>query len=309
MNTFLSVQNGHISGGTPAQQVLMRVLWGASYGFVPLKFRGFWRLTRLVQRVTGVSERQWLELPNGLRVSVDMADPYWNRLISPHFSYEPELHALLAKLQDVPFAFIDCGANMGYWSCTLASGMYGAHKVFSIEPLSDNMALLKQHLAANGLDAHCYHNAVTEHSGKVVNLYKPGGHASVSLNDESGSDATAEQVTTMMLDDVLPDLPKECEHVFVKLDVEGHEVEALKGAHALLKKNPLIFYEDHGKDTDSIVSAYVLKELGYKVMYMSDDGALQAMQSLSDIQKLKTDTMKGYNFAAFAEGSVWEGCL
>lgn len=306
MASYLTAKTGRVDGGSIAEKFTMLKLWCISWCFVPLAFRGFWRVSRTVQAITKVKGRQWVVLPSGLRLSIDLADPYWNRLISPRFAYEPELHSLLEKLRDKPFHFIDCGANMGYWSCMLASGLYGEHHVSSIEPLNENMKLLKEHLDANQAQATCYHNAVTETSGETLNLYKPGGHASVSLNAVEQDAEAAQQVTTITLDDVYSALPDTTTPIFVKLDVEGHEVEALKGATALLQANPLIFYEDHGQDKESVVSQYVLETLGYKVIHITDVGEMLTMDNVADVNALKSDITKGYNFAAFDPESHWK---
>ena len=302
MAAEINVKNGSIEGGSPRERLLLKLLWWVSGCFVPLKFRGFWRVSRIFTSLFKVTDRQWVRLSNGLRFSIDLNDPYWNRLISPAFHYEPELHHLLARLTEEELIFIDCGANMGYWSTHLASSIYGSRKTYSVEPLSSNFSLLQNHIEKNDLKATLYHNAISQRVGESVTLYKPGGHASVSLiNSAESDDVPSETVETITLDSLLGDLPEEPSNILLKLDVEGVEIQALKGGSELLKRHPLIFYEDHGVDKESPISRYVLEELGLQVIHITDDGEWLPMPSVDTINMLKTDPTKGYNFLGFSK--------
>ncbi len=55
------------------------------------------------------------------------------------------------------------------------------------------------------------------------------------------------------------------DRVVIKLDIEGAEIQALKGASDILMHEPLIIYEDHGKDRNSTISRYISEELGYEI--------------------------------------------
>ncbi len=43
-------------------------------------------------------------------------DYYWNRLLDAGWHYEPEIDSVLRKFANLPFVFIDLGANFGFWS-------------------------------------------------------------------------------------------------------------------------------------------------------------------------------------------------
>lgn len=305
MSASLTVSNGAVRGGNRAERLTLKLLWLFSWLLAPIRFRGLWRICRIVCHLTGVRKRQWVLLPSGLRFSIDPGDPYWNRLISPRHHYEPELDWLLDRLRRHDYCFIDCGANFGYWSCHAASGIYGGKAVYAIEPLQENFNLLEQHLAANDLAAHCYHNALCEHSGKSVSLYKPGGNASVSIVSTRPDSPHQEQVESLTLDSLMADLPPAPTEIVIKLDVEEAEIPTLKGAEALLKRQPLIVYEDHGQDDTSRVSEFILRELDYAVYYVEEDGTTQAVQDMTAVRRIKQRKDKGYNFFAFAKGSHW----
>ncbi|MDG1286995.1 MAG: FkbM family methyltransferase [Rickettsiales bacterium] len=303
MATILHTSCAKTHGGSFNERLAMKLLWLASWLFVPIAFRGFWRVTRPILTLFGVKSRQWVQLKSGLRLSVDMADPYWNRLISPCFDYEPELDYLLSKLNDYDYHFIDCGANMGFWSCMVASAKYGAKPVISVEPLQDNFKLLASHVKENNLQAALHQNAVSQKAGEELTLYKPGGHASVSLVVGAEVEgAHKEQVTTVTIDSITEEARKNQANFVLKLDVEGVEVEALKGAGEFLKTNPIIFYEDHAEDSTSKVTDYILNDLGCIVYHITDDHKVLPVETVEQANKLKTDSTRGYNFMAFKLG-------
>lgn len=304
MSTIIHTCNAKTEGGQWNERLAMKILWLLAWGFVPLQYRGYWRVTRPLLALLGVKDRQWICLRSGLRFSVDMKDPYWNRLISPCFHYEPELEYLLGKVKDQDFCFIDCGANMGYWSCSVASPLYGSKPVVSVEPLKNNFELLSRHVQTNHLQAALHHNAIAREAGQALTLYQPGGHASVSLVAGAGaSSAHTEEVTTVTIDGITETLRRTHSHFLLKLDVEGVEIEALKGAGEFLKTNPVIFYEDHAEDAESKVTDYILNELGCTVYHITDDHRVLPVTSVAEANALKIDKTRGYNFMAFKPGN------
>lgn len=301
MATTLHIKNGKTVDGTLNEQIAMKLLWLVSFFFIALKYRGFWRICRPVLKVLAVKERQWLVLKSGLIFSVDVGDSYWNRLISPQFEYEPELHYILNRLKGEDFTFIDCGANMGYWSCFAASQKYGQKPTIAVEPLEENFELVKLHAQANGLKINQNHKAIWGRVGETLPLYKPAGHASVSLLSRSKSAASPQEiVTTTSLDELIKDIPNNRQNFLLKLDVEGVEIEALQGGVEFLKTNPVIFYEDHAEDASSKVTDYMLNELGYIVHLVTESKKLVPIKTAQEATDLKVNLIRGYNFIAFS---------
>ncbi len=61
---------------------------------------------------------------------------------------------------------------------------------------------------------------------------------------------------------------------FIKIDVEGHEIEVLKGARATLERNkPVMVIEVYGRsDKDDRLD--FIRSLGYDVTHISDEDYL-----------------------------------
>lgn len=300
MSVTIQVQDGKVVGSQFNEKLATRLCRYTSSLFAPVQFKGFWRITRIICKALNISQRQWVILPNGLKFSIDLADPYWNRMISPHFQYEPEMSHLLYAMKNMDYSFIDCGANIGYWSCLVASHEFGEKPVYSIEPLNDNYRLIRDHADRNQQHFHVFRNAISDENGQEVPLYKPGSHASVSIVSNDSNAKPEEVVKTITIDDIYKNSMGNAKNVFLKLDVEGVEIEALKGAtHLLEKVQPLIIYEDHSDDKDSTISDYVLNELNYEVFYIDEQLDRHKIDNVTQINAIKQIPNHGYNFIAF----------
>ena len=146
---------------------------------------------------------------------------------------EPELVELMARVLQPGDLMVDGGANAGLFTLVGAKYVGPTGKVIAVEPGENNIPKIK----GNIIVSNDQHIALVEQplwsSAKEVEfyLYQDSGHNSVG-----GSDMPDHQVKIMAttLDEVCGDLtPK-----LIKLDIEGSEVEALKGADKLLKRKP-----------------------------------------------------------------------
>ena len=94
-------------------------------------------------------------------------------------------------------------------------------------------------------------------------------------------------------------------HIIIKLDVEGEEINALKGAKNLLEKDVLLYYEDHGMDRECKVTRYVLEELGMCVFFCQSDGSFIQITRAEEAEKVKAKRSVGYNFFSCHSDSVF----
>ena len=103
---------------------------------------------------------------------------------------------------------------------------------------------------------------------------------------------------TITIDDLAESMVSGDELLIVKLDVEGMEIEALKGASRSLSRAAVVMYEDHGSDSESRVTRFVLEELGLKIFFWNSGRGFVAVEDLKAACDLKTRSNKGYNFFA-----------
>jgi FkbM family methyltransferase len=288
-----------LTGGSLAR-LAVKLIGTAGVATAPIHHRLYWRFCNLLAHpaLSLAETHAVVALAPDCRMKVFLSDPYWARLIAASYEYEPDFKRVLRELAQVEYTFIDCGANFGYWSILVSGEALGAHPTLAIEACRDNCEILRENCALNANRFAVLYRAISDRSGIPVRMESHGG-ASAHIQSGDARDATGPVVLTSTLDDVI------CRHfgewprrLVVKLDVEGQEINAFKGAHELLNREVLFYYEDHGKDRSSSVTRYVLEELGLTVLYCPPAGPLQAIGSVQTATKVKTRKTYGYNFLA-----------
>src|SRR6201991_112554 len=171
-------------------------------------------------------------------------DGYWSKLLNRSYNYEDELELLFRHSADVDYTLIDCGANYGYWSVLVSSRPFGAHKAIAIEPAGQNFPKLANNAAINGNRFETMKCAI----GAVRGTARLSGtkHEAFSI---AGDQADGEEVPVIALDNLLDDGKVAASGKFlIKLDVEGVEIEAMKGGKRLIEGDSVILCEEHGND-------------------------------------------------------------
>jgi len=151
--------------------------------------------------------------------------------------YERAETTLLTQLAARARIFVDVGANVGYHSLTLAQTEHHL-LVCSIEPASDTRARLLRNIELNSLQERItvVAAAVGDEPGAAL-LYRPDvtGNVGASLaNLHPDETSETESVVVRLLDDVVETFVGKERNVLMKMDVEGAEERALKGASQTL---------------------------------------------------------------------------
>jgi FkbM family methyltransferase len=177
----------------------------------------------------------------------------------------PTQNILEQRLQP-GMVFYDLGANIGLFSLVAARLVGPAGKVVSFEPDPETAARLRRNLERNGFA----HATVIE-----AGVWSSSGKQAFQAANESSPDhgvgkfeaategAGSTFVACVSLDDFIasgwppPDA--------IKCDVEGAEVEALRGAREILRSHrPWIVCEIHSASNGDAVQK-ILSEAGYRI--------------------------------------------
>ena len=141
-------------------------------------------------------------------------------------------------------AFLDIGAHIGWYSLALARNVPAGIRVVAFEPDTQNRELLRQNVELNGARAvTIVDRAVSDHAG-TERFYRyarknQGRHSLLPINE--GDVVEVECVT---LDATLPRLGIAPARVaLAKLDIEGGELQALRGGRSLLGAAPRLLLE------------------------------------------------------------------
>lgn len=141
---------------------------------------------------------------------------------------EPEvIHVMLRALKAGDNA-IDAGANVGFFTVLMSKLVGDGGKVLAVEPDAKNVAKLKKNLDANSCgNVEVLACALGGHSG-TGKLYRVSDNGQSSLYGD-GEPACAVQIGT--LNGALLHLPRR--PAFMKMDIEGSEMDALRGCSDL----------------------------------------------------------------------------
>jgi FkbM family methyltransferase len=177
------------------------------------------------------------ELPEGERIRLSAR--------YRHASWNPDEYRAFREVVRRGVTVLDVGANVGAYTLVFATWVGGTGRVIAFEPSPDTCEGLRTHVTLNGFDDRVtiVEAAVAAAVGEAPFAIHPsGGASSLAL----GSVAGAAQVTvpTDTIDNVCRQhalLP-----AVIKIDVEGAELDVLRGARNTLALPGLhVFVEFH----------------------------------------------------------------
>jgi FkbM family methyltransferase len=181
--------------------------------------------------------------------------------------YDLVVAETLARLTDPGETAVDAGANVGFVSNLLANAVGPQGRVVSFEPhplifqtLARNVSRWKDLERLDMLEIH--QAAVSSSAGTLALGVEPDTFArnkgTASLEHADPIEAT--DVQTVRLDDLFSEAI-----AVLKLDVEGHELSALRGAEQLLSAKRIrdILFEEHQPPPTAVTE--LLHAHGYAV--------------------------------------------
>jgi FkbM family methyltransferase len=292
-------------------RLALRLMDLCGYATGAINHRGFYNLTKRVGRLGGANAKVTLRLNDDSLYELLIGDPYWNRLIHKAFLYEPEIYHFFELLKGVEFAFVDGGANWGFWSVLASSRTYGSVETIAYEPMPETFAYLQRNAAINAERFKVVAKAIAATAMKDIPMTaSAGAEASAvgaSIVKDLGPRGDAVYVDAEAIDDVLGSLTSDSP-VVIKLDLEGVERSVIEGCTWIDQHDCLLLFEDHAKDPDCEVTAAVL-EKGWPIYFFHDDGRLNRIESVQQAAELKTISNRGYNFFGAHPGGVFDQLL
>lgn len=153
---------------------------------------------------------------------------------------------------------VDVGANLGFMSMAL---LMAGEMVYSYEPQPTIYELLNKNTAGYDGTSFIKNIGLSNVSGKAkiprLRYGSRGNYGGVGLGTRS-------ELGTIDVDIETLD-QQELENVkFIKIDVEGHELEVLQGGReTILRDKPIMYIEDDRQDKRRPLYEY-LRELGYE---------------------------------------------
>ncbi|MCL4859434.1 MAG: FkbM family methyltransferase [Caldilineaceae bacterium] len=219
--------------------------------------------------------------PFSLMVDADSPDEMTQRILAQRYTF-PRAYSLLHEVAAPGARVLDLGAHIGTFTLYAAAAGF---VVTAVEANPLNVALLQASLAENGFThAQVAHTAISDQRGSLNFL--PSGPYGLVANPYIGGPmitVRAETVDALLTDIGWPGVD------FIKLDVEGSEVKAVRGMAGLLARTdaPAILLESNGhtlhlfgESTANLMST--LAGFGYRC-HLVQDGTLTPVRA-GDLQ-------------------------
>jgi FkbM family methyltransferase len=242
-------------------------------------------------------------------LKVPLWDGYWTRFASG-MPYEPEVAAVLARVLTPGVAFLDGGANIGYWSCW-AIGR--SENIIAVEASPSTYARLEATAALNGNRFKRICVAIWSESDATIEfIAHDRAHVEASAvnqrHNRGQKGYATHSVPTIGLKD-LYDRHIQAGPWVMKLDLEGAEAEAFSSARSLFEEVPLLcVYEDHPSDRSCPGTAAILRA-GLPVWFLDPSGPVVPIESVEAALFHKTRHSLGYNFVTASRGSEFARIL
>ena len=182
-----------------------------------------------------------VRLRDGSRIQVEPVD-YLRALLYYQGTFEPQCLGLLPRYLKAGETMLDIGANIGVFTLTAARLVGPRGRVISVEAVPPNAEALRSNVSLNHLDWVDVVEAAAWSSDGVTTLGLPEG-GNLGMYSVAVKTGTLFEVPTRRIDDVIED--QGCRRVsLLKMDIEGAECEALRGASRLLADHkPTIIIE------------------------------------------------------------------
>lgn len=169
----------------------------------------------------------------------------------------------------------DIGANVGFYTLLAARRVGPRGEVTAFEPLPRNIDFLRQHVELNNLENVTVVQAAVAESEGTSRFSTQEGFLEGHLVDKGGM-----EVEMVSIDAFVNSRNARSPNV-MKIDVEGAELQVLKGAYGVLASaRPIIFLATHGDDVHRDCCSF-LSDFGYSLTPLDGETIAHAREVLA----------------------------
>jgi FkbM family methyltransferase len=247
------------------------------------------------EHVLDVNGYKFTTIPNDIGISEELL------MFRTH---EPLSTKLLSSLLKNGMYCLDVGSNIGYYACLESNAVGNTGKVISIEPSPINFKYLKKNIELQNMsNTEVYNFACGNENNKIEFLISDRSNWSRVATDkfvDAPPDAILKTITvpvktidSIVVEKSLPRLD------FIRMDVEGYEINIVEGMHKTLDKfKPLLHMEVHLfllgiSETKKLLQN--IQKHGYEILYyIPREMDVPFLGSKSDIKTISFEKLFDY---------------
>jgi len=169
---------------------------------------------------------------------------------------------------DKSFIFVDIGCNIGIYTLLIGNKFKNCKQIISIEPIFNTFKRLRLNVKINKIEniTTLLNFALSNKDGKAK-MRSVSKHNQIQLSKFEINETGDVDVETKVFDNLYK---FEKEYIFIKCDVEGHEIKTLEGMKSTLYKNNCLIqieiFSQNYKKTERM-----LNSLDYFIVYVSEE--------------------------------------
>ncbi|MEO7936720.1 MAG: FkbM family methyltransferase [Dokdonella sp.] len=250
---------------------------------------------------SGLSDEPVEIARDGYSVFVRSSDRDIGNAIEKGVSYEPHVTALLERQLSRGDTFLDVGANIGYFTMMAAQLVGPQGRVIAIEPMDKNLQLIYLGIEFNKFkNVDVFPFGASDRSGIVAIVTDPGT-SNALVQSAPSSRRPSLHAPTRSLDSMCAEIERVD---FMKIDIEGHEVFAWRGAENMFARckpkiatefHPLAMRENAGIDCREYVEMMFAYSSAIQVMVSVDKTVSCSSYDQLMTQWQKSDQRHGGN--------------
>ena len=223
--------------------------------------------------------------PDGCAFHVSAAKASISGTQFSYGGYEADETRLMGEAVRAGSTVVDVGANFGWHAIHLAKRVGDSGKVLAFEPIPATYAELTENVALNSCKNLKAFSFALGNETSTISMYLPKTDLGAGAASQFLDTGDRVEVSMFRLDDVLE--REGVEHVdFIKADIEGGELNFLRGAERLIARcHPIIFVEivdihchRFGSTPQDLIQ--MLTGHGYRGNYIDEDGSLVAIDAV-----------------------------
>lgn len=222
-------------------------------------------LRGIARQVLPQGDHEWIRVPNGLAKGLSMLVDLRSELGYVRGDHEPWVEGLLAKWLQPGDTFVDVGAHIGYFSLCAARLVGSQGTVLSIEPDQENYLRLRANIDRSPWSRviQTHEAALGASAGYATFRRGPetSGRVSGTLVERADNGGDYLTVRLLTLDEVCgEEMPR-----VIKIDVEGGEIETLRGARGVIDKKCTRWIIELHNPIARVIVNETLQAAGYHV--------------------------------------------